>query len=97
MSTYINKAQQRIFTLIEKLSGHELDGISLKDLSDEVGEPVGIIFRDLQNMKEAGWARQVSGRWIMTEKGAIPSERIRKSLSMAMARINQINKDYLGG
>jgi len=95
MSTYTNKAQQRWAAVIMALAGHELTGMSLNDLASETGIPSGLLFRDLKNLEEVGWARQMRQNWSLTAEIARVSVRVKNSLTHIMNRVNEINREYL--
>jgi|JI9StandDraft_2_1071091.scaffolds.fasta_scaffold392026_2 DNA-binding IclR family transcriptional regulator len=67
---YDNAAQQRILRLVGILSGHELHGLSPKDMADGLGISQPTITRDLHNLREVGFAEQIqeTGRYRLSPK-----------------------------
>ncbi len=97
MSTYTNNAQQRICRLVEELAGNEDKGLSLTELAEKLGISTSAVFRDLKNLEEAEWARQIGSNWAMAPRAAVPAVKIRRNLDSLLGKVNKINKDYLGG
>ena len=75
--SYENGSQQRLVQVVTALAGHELEGISAPELATQVDMPVSKLWRDLQNLRAAGWAEQLqpSMRWRLTsEFGALSTK-----------------------
>lgn len=62
-------AQMRLLDVIETLSGHEVHGLCLRDVSTAVKAGDSTVLRDLRTLSEKGWARQDgNGLWRLGPK-----------------------------
>ena len=62
-------APLRALRLAEALFGRILDGYSNTALSDALGYPAYTVSRDLDALRQAGWAQQMdNGRWCLTTR-----------------------------
>lgn len=70
MANYRNRGQQRILDVMVRLSGHEIEGLALKDVSDAARISPSNAKKDLENLKLAGIAEQIpeTGRWRLGPK-----------------------------
>ena len=85
MEKYECDAQQRLLKVIDALVGHEVDGVSAKDIAARTGTSSATAFRDLSNLQLGGWAEQLEdGGWrlsVMTMPFPVPQRAIPASTS----------------
>lgn len=63
-TNYVSTSQQRVLKTMKALFGHEVTGITNKDLAKKLNMPVSYVFKDLKNLEEAGLAEQLpDGYW----------------------------------
>jgi len=66
---YINAAQQRILQMLQRLAGHEIEGIAPSELATALRTNASNVTRDLANLKEAGLAEKLeTERWRLTPR-----------------------------
>lgn len=66
---YINAAQQRILQMLQRLAGHEIEGIAPGELATALNTSASNVTRDLANLKEAGLADKLeSGNWRLSPR-----------------------------
>lgn len=98
VSDYLNNGQQRLISVIGHLAGHEYQGISVGALADKTGAGGTAVFRDVQNLKAAGWAEQLpGGTWRLTPEFAGMMRRVQRNIMMMMEQVNRLNIDYIQG
>lgn len=101
---YTCAAQQRLLAVQMALAGHEVDGISLMELTTALATRAGKdpksqknnIFRDLHNLKEAGLAEQLpdSERWRLAPRLVQVSASYQRYLDRAAARLDETRQRY---
>lgn len=92
---YVCDSQQRILKTIDALVGHEVDGISAKDVAAQTGANGATAFRDLQNLQLAGWAEQLEdGGWRISVNAAKMLRRVNDGINRALSRVNSARRDY---
>ncbi len=92
---YICEAQQRIFAVVEVLVGHEVDGISCKDIAGAAMIKQATAYRDLMNLQAAGWAEQLEdGGWRLSVNAARYLRRINDGINKALSRVNEARRNY---
>jgi len=65
----LGAAQMRLIDVIEVLSGHEIFGIRLKEVSAAVKSGSSTVLHDLQTLEAKGWAKQdEAGKWRLGTK-----------------------------
>ena len=64
-TNYTSNSQQRLLKVIKTLSGNEFMGLTPGEIASALKVQPAAITRDLQNLKEAGFAEEVPelGRW----------------------------------
>lgn len=54
------KSAGKVLRVIKALRGHSLSGVSIKELSESLGEPASQVHRALQTLIDEGFAKQES-------------------------------------
>ncbi|MFU8924920.1 helix-turn-helix domain-containing protein [Acinetobacter puyangensis] len=52
------KAAGKVLRVIKAMRGHSLSGVSIKQLSEQLGEPASQVHRALQTLIDEGFAKQ---------------------------------------
>lgn len=95
MEKYECDAQQRLLKVIDALVGHEVDGVSAKDIAARTGTSSATAFRDLSNLQLGGWAEQLEdGGWRLSVNAAKMLRRINDGINSALARVNSARRMY---
>lgn len=95
MERYECDAQQRLLKVIDALVGHEVDGVSAKDIAARTGTSSATAFRDLSNLQLGGWAEQLEdGGWRLSVNAAKMLRRINDGINSALARVNTARRMY---
>lgn len=95
MERYECDAQQRLLKVIDALVGHEVDGVSAKDIAARTGTSSATAFRDLSNLQLGGWAEQLEdGGWRLSVNAAKMLRRINDGINGALARVNSARRMY---
>lgn len=83
--------------MVTALAGHELEGISAPELATRLDMPVSKLWRDLQNLRQAGWAEQIqpSMRWRLTPEFGGLSTKIARALAVFSERAARVRREYL--
>jgi len=63
MADYISEPQQRLLTVLHALAGHELEGITVTQISQQTGLTTATVTRALRNLEAQGFAEQAGERW----------------------------------
>ena len=95
--SYENASQQRLVQVATALAGHELEGIPAPELAIQLDLPVSKLWRDLQNLRAAGWAEQLlpSSRWRLTPEFGGLSTKIARALAVFSERAERVRRQYL--
>lgn len=92
---YINAAQQRILQMLQRLAGHEIEGISPSELAIALRTSASNVTRDLANLKEAGLAQKLeTERWRLTPRIVQISLAAGRAFSDAHDRLDQMKQRY---
>lgn len=92
---YECEAQQRLLKVVDALVGHEVDGVSAKDVAARTGTSSATAFRDLSNLQLGGWAEQLEdGCWRLSVNAAKMLRRINDGINSALARVNTARRMY---
>lgn len=95
MERYECDAQQHLLKVIDALVGHEVDGVSAKDIAARTGTSSATAFRDLSNLQLGGWAEQLEdGGWRLSVNAAKMLRRINDGINSALARVNSARRMY---
>lgn len=95
MERYECDAQQRLLKVIGALVGHEVDGVSAKDIAARTGTSSATAFRDLSNLQLGGWAEQLEdGGWRLSVNAAKMLRRINDGINSALSRVNSARRSY---
>lgn len=95
MDKYQCDAQVRVLALVDKLVGHEVMGLSTKEVTEKAGYSAATVFRDLQNLQIAGWAEQMDdGRWRLSVNAARMLRKINDGLNTALSKVNEARRAY---
>ena len=95
MERYECDAQQRLLKVIDALVGHEVDGVSAKDIAARTGTSSATAFRDLSNLQLGGWAEQLEdGGWRLSVNAAKMLRRINDGINSALSRVNSARRSY---
>lgn len=92
---YSCEAQQRLLRVVEILVGNEVNGLAVKDIGERSGSTAATVYRDLMNLREAGWSEQLEdGRWRISVNAAKMLRRINDGINSALARVNAARRMY---
>lgn len=98
---YTCESQQRLIKVLLALAGHEVDGASLTELTSALASRTGkaqknSIFRDLQNMKQAGIAEQLpdSDRWRLAPRIVQIATSYERYITRATTRLDETRQRY---
>lgn len=101
---YTCAAQQRLLAVMMALAGHEVDGVSMMEITAALATRAGKepksqknnIFRDLHNLKEAGLAEQLpdSERWRLAPRLVQIATAHQRYLERAAARLDETRQRY---
>jgi DNA-binding IclR family transcriptional regulator len=85
----------RLLLVIEALSGNEVFGARLKDLSAAVGAGEHSVLRDLQTLEACGWAEQMADKkWRLSAKPIQILNRFQSGLTEAENRVSEARQNY---
>lgn len=94
-------AQQRLLFVQSALYGHEIDGLSLTEIvkaleSRSGGNQKNNVFRDLHNLKLAGYAEQLpdSDRWRLSTRPVQGAFAVMRHFEKSQARIDEARQRY---
>lgn len=101
---YTCAAQQRLLMVMMALAGHEVDGVSLMEITHALAQRAGKspgsqknnVFRDLHNLREAGLAEQLpdSDLWRLAPRVVQISLSYQRYLDRAAARLDETRQRY---
>lgn len=101
---YACDAQQRLLFVQSALYGHEIDGLSMTEIAAAWAARVGKdaksqknnIFRDLQNLRLAGYAEQLpdSERWRLSTRPVQGALAVMRHFEKAQARLDEARQRY---
>lgn len=101
---YACDAQQRLLFVQSALYGHEIDGLSMTEIAAAWAQRVGKtttsqknnIFRDLQNLRLAGYAEQLtdSERWRLSTRPVQGALAVMRHFEKAQARLDEARQRY---
>lgn len=58
-ASYASESQQRLLKVLDALWGNEISGVSAAAIAKAINENASTVFRDLHNLKAAGYAEYV--------------------------------------
>lgn len=103
-TSYACEAQQRLLFVQSALAGHEFDGVSMTAIAAAWGQRVGKdaksqknnIFRDLQNLRLAGYAEQLPGSdlWRLGPKLVQIAQAHQTHASRISSRFDEMQQRY---
>lgn len=103
-SNYLCESQQRLLFVIGALAGHEVDGVSLTEISSALAARTGKsknaqknnVFRDLHNLAEAGFAEQMvdTDRWRLAPKFMQIALSHQRHLERVSARLDETRQRF---
>lgn len=100
-TTYTCEAQQRLMRVMGALAGHEFDGLSLTEITNALETRTGksqknSIFRDLHNLKEAGYAEQLpdSERWRLSARFMQIALAYQRHIERVALRLDEVRQRY---
>lgn len=101
---YTCAAQQRLLMVMMALAGHEVDGVSLMEITHALAQRAGKspgsqknnVFRDLHNLREAGLAEQLpdSERWRLAPRLVQIATAHQRYLERAAVRLDEVRQRY---
>lgn len=101
---YTCAAQQRVLMVMMALAGHEVDGVSLMEITTALAQRAGKspasqknnVFRDLHNLREAGLAEQLpdSDLWRLAPRMVQIAASYQRYLDRAAARLDETRQRY---
>lgn len=98
---YACNAQQRLLFVQSALAGHEVNGLSLTEIVKALESRLGgnqknNVFRDLQNLKLAGYAEQLpdSERWRLGARVVQTALDHLRGMERATARLEETRQRY---
>lgn len=91
----LGNAQLRLLKVIEALTGHEVFGIRLKELSAAVNASDPTVLRDLQTLAAGGWAKQdETGKWRLGTKPVQLYTTVFSGIDRAKRQISETEHNY---
>lgn len=103
-TNYACDAQQRVLFVQSALYGHEIDGLSMTEIAAAWAQRVGKskasqknnIFRDLQNLKLAGYAEQLpdSDLWRLSTRPVQGAMAVMRHFERTQARLDEARQRY---
>lgn len=103
-TNYNCEAQQRLLFVQSALYGHEIDGLSLTEIAAAWASRAGKtpasqknnIFRDLQNLRIAGYAEQLpdSDRWRLSTRPVQGAMAVMRHFQRAQERLDEARQRY---
>jgi|GEM_PF-2135290 len=90
-------AQARLLAIVETLAGHEISGLSLKEVVQSLALPIAqsTVWRDLETLKESGWAQQTAdGRWTLSSRPYQLLHHFYDGLKTVRERIAEVSTNY---
>lgn len=100
-TSYACAAQQRLLFVQSALAGHEVNGLSLTEIVKALESRMGgnqknNVFRDLQNLKLAGYAEQLpdSERWRLGARVVQTALDHLRGMERATARLEETRQRY---
>lgn len=63
MPDYTNAAQQRVLSILDALTGHELDGLTLTQIALITNSTLTQVIRDLYNLEIKGFVERDGEKW----------------------------------
>lgn len=99
MSNYTHEGQQRVLKLVLLLAGNEITGLAPADIARQQGCIASMATRDLNNLREAGFAELVpeTGRWRLAPEVVQIAIRHMAALDRAEKRLDEIKGRYSRG
>lgn len=92
---YISNAQQRVLNTLKALFGHEIAGITAKDLATHLNVTSSQVFKDLMNLQEAGVAEQLPNKnWRVAPALGREAFKIMNNLDTARRRLDETANRY---
>jgi DNA-binding IclR family transcriptional regulator len=93
---YTNEGQQRILALVRLLAGHEITGMSPKQIADQQSCSASLVTRDLANLKQAGFAEQTpeTNYWRLSPEVVQISLRHATALARAQDRLAEVQQRF---
>lgn len=90
-----NAAQLRLLQVIEALSGNEVFGLRLTDISKTLKAGDSTVLRDLQAMESVGWAQQMDdGKWRLAAKPIQVLTNFHWGLQSAGTKVADVQQRY---
>lgn len=100
-TNYACEAQQRLLTVQTVLAGHEVNGLSLTEIVNALASRTGKhqknnIFRDLHNLRLAGYAEQLpdSDRWRLGPKLVQIAQAHQRYMERATSKLEETRQRY---
>lgn len=103
-ASYNCEAQQRGYSVLLALAGHEFDGVSLTEIAAALAQRSGKspgsyknnVFRDLHNLKSAGLAEQLpdSERWRLGPKMPQIAQAYTRNIARISSRFDELQQRY---
>lgn len=93
---YTNDGQQRVLALIKVLAGHEMVGLSMKDIGAAQKCSLQLVLRDLANLEQAGFAERLTetGRWRLAPAMVQIAVAFSASINRARRRLDETEQRY---
>jgi DNA-binding IclR family transcriptional regulator len=93
---YTNDGQQRILRLLQVLAGHEVTGLTPKQVAEQQGCAPALVTRDLANLKQGGFAEQVpeTNYWRLGPELVQISIKHGVALGRAQAKLDDIKNRF---
>ena len=92
---YTSNAQQRALNTLKALFGHEIAGITAKDLATRLNVTSSQVFKDLMNLQEAGVAEQLPNKnWRVAPALGREAFKIMNNLDTARRRLDETANRY---
>lgn len=95
-TSYTNVGQQRILKLLLLLFGHEMNGVTITDVSKWMETSAPVALRDLHNLQDAGLAEQMAetNRWRLTPRLPQKALAMMEAMDRAQQRLTESRNRY---
>lgn len=95
-TNYDSSSQQRILRMVLVLAGNEFNGLAPAEIAAAMKVGASTITRDLHNLREAGFAEQITdtGRWRLGPKVVQVAIAFSTALNRAETRLREVTQRY---
>ena len=92
---YLSSSQQRVLNTLKALFGHEITGVTSKELAQRLGTSASQVFKDLMNLQEAGIAEQLPNKnWRISAGLGREAIKILNHINEGRQRVEEVSNRY---